>query len=147
MTARFASTPTRCAPRAWDRARAGACVVVGGRTAVWAPVPDLAAVVVLDEGDEALEDERAPTWNARDVAVERARRAGAARARASRPRRRVDALVAVGAPSRARRRGPAGRAVEVVDQRDEEPGHGLLERALADALRRTVDRGARSCAC
>ena len=46
--------------RAWDRARAGACVVVGGRTAVWAPVPDLAAVVVLDEGDEALEEERAP---------------------------------------------------------------------------------------
>src|SRR4029079_2174811 len=57
---------------------AGACVVVGGRAAVWAPVPDLCAVVVVDEGDEALEDERAPTWNARDVAVERARRAGAA---------------------------------------------------------------------
>ncbi|MFN8026305.1 MAG: hypothetical protein U0W40_08160 [Acidimicrobiia bacterium] len=57
---------------AWARARAGACVVVGGRNAVWAPVPDLAAVVVLDDVDEALEDERAPSWNARDVAVERA---------------------------------------------------------------------------
>ena len=62
----------------WARARAGACVVIGGRSAVWAPVPDLALVVVLDEGDEALEDERAPTWNARDVALERAARAGAA---------------------------------------------------------------------
>ena len=52
--------------------------MVGGRSAVWAPVPDLAAVVVLDEGDEALEDERAPTWNARDVALERAGGVGAA---------------------------------------------------------------------
>jgi primosomal protein N' (replication factor Y) len=32
----------------------------------------------------------------------------------------------------------------VVDQRDEEPGHGLLSAALADALRATVDRGARA---
>ena len=43
-----------------------------GRLAVLAPVPDLAAIVVLDEGDEALEEERAPTWNARELAVERA---------------------------------------------------------------------------
>ena len=49
---------------AWDRARAGACVVVGGRNAAWAPVPDLTRIVVVDEADEALEDERAPTWNA-----------------------------------------------------------------------------------
>ena len=83
--------------RQWDRARAGACVVIGGRSAVWAPVPDLAAVVVLDEGDETLEDERAPTWNARDVAVERAHRAGAA-VRVVTPAPTVDALVAVGEP-------------------------------------------------
>ena len=37
---------------------------------------DLAAVVVLDEHDEALQEEGSPTWHARDVAVERARRAG-----------------------------------------------------------------------
>jgi primosomal protein N' (replication factor Y) len=126
---------------AWARARAGACVVVGGRSAVWAPVPDLALVVVLDEGDEALEDERAPTWNARDVALERAARADAA-VRVLTPAPTVDAVVALGAPATA----PAPRAwprVEVVDQRDEEPGHGLLSGALADALRHTVARGAR----
>jgi primosomal protein N' (replication factor Y) len=124
----------------WDRARAGACVVVGGRAAVWAPVPDLAAVVVVDEGDEALEDERAPTWNARDVAIERARRVGGA-VRVITPAPTVDALVAVGDPV-----GRAGRwpPLEVVDQRDEEPGHGLLSTALADALRHTVGRGARA---
>jgi primosomal protein N' (replication factor Y) (superfamily II helicase) len=124
----------------WDRARAGACVVLGGRAAVWAPVPDLRAVVVVDEGDEALEDERAPTWNARDVAVERARCAGAA-VRVLTPAPTVDALVAIGEPV-----GGAGGwpPVEVVDQRDEEPGHGVLSAALADALRDAVGRGARA---
>jgi len=34
--------------------------------------------------------------------------------------------------------------VEVVDLRDEEPGHGMLSAALADALRHTVDRDARA---
>jgi primosomal protein N' (replication factor Y) len=125
----------------WARARAGACVVIGGRSAVWAPVPDLAAVVVLDEGDEALEDERAPTWNARDVALERAARAVAAVAVIT-PAPTVDAVVAldarVSAPPRAWPR------VEIVDQRDEEPGHGLLSAPLADALRHTVGRDARA---
>jgi primosomal protein N' (replication factor Y) len=132
--------PDAVRTRAWDRARAGACVVVGGRSAVWAPVPDLAAVVVFDEGDEALEDERAPTWNGRDVAVERVRRAGAA-LRVVTPAPTVDALVAVGAPSPS-----TGRwaPVAVVDQRDEEPGHGLLSAALADALRHTTGRGERA---
>ena len=66
---------------AWRPCAAGACVVVGGRTAVWAPVPDLSRIVVVDEADEALEEERAPTWNARDVAIERVRRAGASDSR------------------------------------------------------------------
>ena len=70
--------PDAARTRAWAAARAGRCVVVGGRVAVWAPVPDLAAIIVLDEGDEALQEERTPTWNGRDVAVERAARAGAA---------------------------------------------------------------------
>jgi primosomal protein N' (replication factor Y) len=127
---------------AWDRARAGACVVIGGRTAVWAPVPDLATIIVLDEADEALEDERAPTWNARDVAVERARRVHAT-VRLVTPAPTVDAVVTVGAPAE-----PAVRVrwprVQVVDQRDEEPGHGMLSSALADALHRVLDAGERA---
>jgi primosomal protein N' (replication factor Y) len=63
-------------PRDWAAAAGGTDVVIGARAAAWAPVPDLAAVVVLDEHDEALQEERAPTWHARDVALERARRAG-----------------------------------------------------------------------
>ena len=40
------------------------------------PVRGLAAAVVLDEHDEALQEERSPTWHARDVLAERCRRAG-----------------------------------------------------------------------
>ncbi|MFM8267497.1 MAG: hypothetical protein ACKOA2_05710, partial [Ilumatobacteraceae bacterium] len=47
------------------------------RAAVWAPCPDLRAVAVLDEHDESYQEQRTPTWHARDVAVERAARAGA----------------------------------------------------------------------
>lgn len=63
-------------PQDWAAARGGVDVVIGARAAVWAPCTDMAAVVVIDEHDEALQEERTPTWHARDVAVERARRAG-----------------------------------------------------------------------
>ena len=64
-------------PSGWALGASGA-TVVGTRAAAWAPVADLAAVVVLDEHDEAHQQEQAPTWHARDVAIERARRAGRA---------------------------------------------------------------------
>ncbi len=64
-------------PEEWVQAAAGVDVVVGGRSAVWAPCPGLHSVVVLDEHDEALQDERSPTWHARDVAIERASQEGA----------------------------------------------------------------------
>ena len=60
----------------WAVAAAGA-TVVGTRTAVWLPMPRLAAVVLLDEHSESLRSEQAPTWHAREVALERARRVGA----------------------------------------------------------------------
>ena len=73
---RRAGVPVALAPRDWAPAAAGTAVVIGARAAAWAPMPRLGAVVVLDEHDEALQEERAPTWHARDVAIERARRAG-----------------------------------------------------------------------
>ena len=61
----------------WVEARAGWPVVVGTRSAAWAPVPRLAAAVVLDAHDEAYREESAPTYSAVDVLRERCRRAGA----------------------------------------------------------------------
>src|SRR5439155_19953093 len=62
---------------AWRRAARGDCVVVGGRVAALAPVPDLATAIVVDDADEALQEERSPTWHARDVLYQRAARAEA----------------------------------------------------------------------
>lgn len=59
-------------PQEWAAAAGGVDVVVGARAAVWAPCADLAAIVVLDEHDETLQEERQPTWHARDVAIRRA---------------------------------------------------------------------------
>lgn len=132
--------------RTWAAARRGRAVVVGGRTAVWAPVPDLRAVVVLDEGDEALQEERVPTWHARDVVLERARRVDA-RVTLVAPLPTPEATAWTdGAVTRPERRVERNGwpAVEVVDQRSEPPGQGLLSDALARALRRSVDAGERS---
>ena len=48
--------------------RGHARIVIGTRAAVFAPVHDLAAVIVWDDDDESLWDPHAPYWNARDVA-------------------------------------------------------------------------------
>ncbi len=69
--------PVAFTPDDWERAAVPGTVVVGARTAAWAPMADFGTAVVLDEHDEAYQDERAPTWHAREVVVERARRVGA----------------------------------------------------------------------
>ena len=62
--------------QSWEQARAGWPVVVGSRAAAWAPLPRLAAAVVLDGHDAAYREESAPTYSAVDVVTERARREG-----------------------------------------------------------------------
>jgi primosomal protein N' (replication factor Y) len=130
---------------AWGEARRGACVVVGGRVAVFAPVPDLQAIVVLDDLDEALEEERAPSWHALDLAVERAERAGA-RLDVVSPAPGAGAMAiadAIAAPARGIELGGWAR-LETVDLRAEPPGAGLLSTGLADALRRALTDGGRA---
>jgi primosomal protein N' (replication factor Y) len=122
-------------PDGWAAAAAGA-TVVGTVSAAWAPTPDLAAVVVIDEHDEAYRSESAPTWSGRDVAMERARRAGVPCVLLS-PVPSLEAL-------RSRRLMRSSRGtereswplVEVVDRRSEDPGRaGLYSPALVNALR------------
>jgi len=63
----------------WHRIRRGeAKVVVGTRSAVFAPVSDLALIVVDEEHDLSYKQEETPRYHARDVAVMRAKMAGAA---------------------------------------------------------------------
>lgn len=112
-------------PRDWAAAAAGR-VVVGARAAAWAPAPDLAAVVVFDEHDEVWQEERSPTWHARDVAIERARRAGVPCVLVS-PTPSLEALDAgmLLEPSRTAER--AGWPIlDVIDRRDDDPMRGGL---------------------
>jgi primosomal protein N' (replication factor Y) len=127
--------PAAARAEAWREARRGATVVVGGRAAAFAPVPDLAAAVVLDDADEALAEERAPTWHARDVVLERARRDGAVTTLVT-PAPTVEALAACGAPTVPAAGAPRGGwpILDVVDRRAERPGLGLLGERLGDAL-------------
>src|ERR1039457_1906828 len=63
----------------WHRIRRGeARVVAGTRSAVFAPVGDLALVIVDEEQDSSYKQEETPRYHARDVAVMRAKMAGAA---------------------------------------------------------------------
>ncbi len=132
---RRASVKVALAPDDWAAAAAGA-TVIGTRSAVWMPMPDLAAVVVIDEHDEALKEERTPSWNAREVALERARR------------REVPAVMATPVPSlEALRVGrllrmersaerEAWPIVDVIDRRDDDPAKaGPFSERLGPHLR------------
>ena len=62
----------------WHRIRTGAArVVVGPRSAVFAPVANLGLIVVDEEHDPSYKQEETPRYHARDVAVVRARLEGA----------------------------------------------------------------------
>ncbi len=62
----------------WHRIRRGAArVVAGTRSAVFAPVSDLALIIVDEEQDSSYKQEETPRYHARDVAVMRAKMTGA----------------------------------------------------------------------
>lgn len=109
-------------PDDWTLAAGGVDVVVGARSAAWAPCPDLAAVVLLDEHDEALQEEGSPTWHARDVLLERCRRAGVAMLAVS-PCPTLGVIEVLGEPVRppADRERAGWPIVDVIDRSDEEP--------------------------
>jgi primosomal protein N' (replication factor Y) len=124
-------------PRQWALAAAGVDVVIGARGAAWAPCPDVGAAVVIDEHDETLQEERNPTWHARDVVIERARRTG------------VPVVLTTPCPTVAGVDAADGRViglpvddaragwpiVDVVDRSDEEPWRtSLLSSALIRRL-------------
>jgi primosomal protein N' (replication factor Y) len=63
----------------WERVRRGGpMVVLGPRSALFAPVTDLGLVVVDEEQDPAYKQEVSPRYQARDLALVRCRGAGAA---------------------------------------------------------------------
>src|SRR5437868_10642837 len=63
----------------WRRIRRGdARVVIGTRSAVFAPLENIGLLIVDEEHDSSYRQHESPFYNARDVAVMRANLAGAA---------------------------------------------------------------------
>ncbi len=127
------------ATTAWDEARAGWPVVVGSRAGAWAPLPRLAAAVVLDAHDEAYREQSAPTYSAVDVVIERARREGV-RCLLTSPSPPVvlsAGRTTVAAAAAAERAGWA--AVELVDRRGADPRTGLFSEEFVRLARAVLD--------
>jgi len=127
-------------PGEWAAAAGGVDVVIGTRSAAWAPCPGMAAALVVDEHDEALQEERSPTWHARDVVTERCRRSGVPYVLVS-PAPTLVAIeqyagaVGVVHPPPARERAGWPK-VTVVDRSDEDPWkRSLVTSALIEKIR------------
>ena len=140
----------------WHRIRRGDVdVVVGTRSAVFAPLGAIGLVIVDEEHDGSYKQEETPRYNGRDVAVMRAREAGA--------------LVVLGSatPSmESYQNAQKGRYtlvtlerrvldrpladVRIVDMREEYAAAGpdvVLSATLCDALRRDADAEANRRLC
>jgi primosomal protein N' (replication factor Y) len=133
----------------WHRIKSGdARMVVGTRSAVFAPVADLALIIVDEEHDSSYKQEEAPRYHARDVAVMRAKMANATVVLGSatpslesyfNARKNRYALVEL--PDRVERR-PLPE-VEIIDMRQEfqETGHEqVISRKLAAEIKERLDR-------
>jgi primosomal protein N' (replication factor Y) len=134
----------------WQRIRRGDIdIVVGTRSAVFAPLPRVGLIVVDEEHDNSYKQEESPRYNGRDVAIVRAQQAGA--------------LVVLGSatPSmESYHRATTGKyelvtlerrvldrplaSVAVVDMREEYAAAGpdvILSRALNEAIGMRLERG------
>jgi len=131
---------------AWLRARCGvARVVVGERRVAFWPVDRLGLAVVVDEANPALKERRSPRHHARDVLLERARRADAVAVLVgtvpSAPAWRLlrEGRVTPIVPVRARERALAPTVV--VDDRSDPRSTGRLGSPAMAALRSAVGAG------
>ena len=134
----------------WHRIRSGAArIVVGTRSAVFAPVRDLALIIVDEEHDSSYKQEETPRYHARNVAAVRAKMSGAAVVLGSatpslesifNAQKNKYALVEL--PERVQRR-PMPE-VEIIDMRQEFQESGkehVLSRKLIIEVQQRLDSG------
>ncbi|MEW6019703.1 MAG: primosomal protein N', partial [Pseudomonadota bacterium] len=118
-------------------------VVIGPRSAVFAPIPRLRLIVVDEENDSSFKQENEPRYDARRVAAERARQEGASLVLGSATpsvETRHEAADRFVLPERAT--GAAMPPITVVDMREEEDS--LFSRELLRRLDRNIAAGNKS---
>lgn len=141
----------------WRRIRAGeARLVVGARSAVFAPIENLRLIVVDEEHDASYKQDQLPRYHARDVAVRRAQQVGcpvvlgsATPALESYANATAGKFEIVSLPDRIPgARLPDVELVDLVDERRERSRADpkdqrihLLSRRLQELLVRTLDEG------
>jgi primosomal protein N' (replication factor Y) len=140
--------PSRVRKITWQAVAEGqAPVVVGARSALFLPFPDLGLVVVDEEHEGAFKQQDGVVYNARDMAVVRARFCSApALLVSATPSLETVANVEAGRYAHLRlasRHGGASMpAVTLVDLRETPPERGrFLAPGLVQAVRDTLDRG------
>jgi primosomal protein N' (replication factor Y) len=133
----------------WHRIRnSEARMVVGTRSAVFAPVADLALIIVDEEHDSSYKQEETPRYHARDVAVVRAKMANAVVVLGSATpslesyfNAKKNKYTLVGLPDRVERR-PLPE-VEIIDMRQEFQETGseqVISRKLAAEIKERLER-------
>ena len=128
-------------------AAGGASVVVGARSALFLPFPDLGLIVADEEHETAFKQEDGVVYHARDMAVVRARLSEAPCVLVSAtPSLETLANVEAGRyrrmTLRVRHGGAVLPAVEAIDVRDAPPERGrFLSPVLVEAVQETLGRG------
>jgi primosomal protein N' (replication factor Y) (superfamily II helicase) len=134
----------------WRRIRSGdAPIIVGTRSAIFAPAPNLGLILVDEEHDQSYKQEETPRYNARDVAVVRARNAGAVVVLGSAtPSLETWQNSTAGKYTRIEMKERVNNrplpAVELIDMRNEFKDTGqehLFSRALIEQTQAALDRG------
>jgi primosomal protein N' (replication factor Y) len=135
----------------WHRIRRGeARIAVGTRSAVFAPVQDLALIIVDEEHDHSYKQDETPRYHARDVAAVRAKAIGAAVVLGSATpslesfsnATRTNRYAYVQLADRVRAR-PLPE-VELIDMRDEFQATGkesVLSRRMIEEITACIERG------
>ena len=129
--------------------QADAIVVIGARSAVWAPVTNLGLIIVDEEHDPSYKQDGGLRYNGRDLAVVRARQAGCPVILGSAtPSVQSVHNAAIGKYTEiqltrrvARRPLPEIQIVDLKEIRDERGVHRHLSEPLRTAIRETLDRG------
>lgn len=142
LTLFHSGLPPRVRSEAWRELQAGgARVLVGTRSAVFAPMPALGVICVDQEEDAALKEEQEPRYHAREVAGMRARQRDARLLLGSAHPSLETWQACGGRPALVG--APPPPQIDLLDMR-QQPYGTLLSQPMLDGVRNAVEGGARA---